>query len=307
VNVELLRPMVGSSTFEFGEGSGVSKDGSCEGPEGCMGLGFDLNKNPQTRVQPDSPNRMIFQPNKVRPVQADLVLPCVMSAMSKKGLRLDSRYGVTMFGMSWVLQLVDDRRLALSKCSISRWPSVSDFFSGFVSQNRHMEGLGLAFSQFMCGGRGYEVEESDEETGGADEVFPSTEMVLWMAPDSIVVDPLSMVVPHIEDINTESRETPRVGFYQNPPSDWMLGQLKEFGSCVGASYVGYEDEIIALLQKIEARRPPQRQKALSQKGGTQSANRGQRELRGLQSSVNNDVKRSVSCRNTKERVLMLSS
>ena len=83
--------------------------------------------------------------------------------------------------------------------------------------------------------------------------------------------------------------------------------MKEFGNCVGASYEGYEDEIIALLQKIEARRPPQKQKAPSQKGGTQSANRGQRELRGLQSSVNYDVRRSVGCRNNRERALMLSS
>ena len=33
---------------------------------------------------------------------------------------------------------------------------------------------------------------------------------------------------------------------------------------------------------------------------------GDRELRGLQSSVNYDVKRSISCKNTRERVLMLS-
>ena len=145
------------------------------------------------------------------------------------------------------------------------------------------------------------------ETDGLDRVFSSTELVLWMDHDSIEVEPLSLVVPHIEDNNTEPREIPRVGFYQNPPSDWVLGQMKEFGRCVGASYEGYEDEIIALLQKIEARRPPQRQKAPSQKGGTQSANKGQRELRGLQSSMNYDVRRSVSCRNTRERVLMLSS
>ena len=119
----------------------------------------------------------------------------------------------------------------------------------------------------------------------------------------IVVEPLSMVVPH----NMKSGETPRVEFYKNPPSDWVLGQLKEFGRCVGASYEGYEDEIIALLQKIEAQRPQQRQKVPSQKGGNQSANRGQRELRNLQSSMNYDVRRSSSCRNTRERALMLSS
>uniref|UniRef100_A0A2N9GA24 Reverse transcriptase domain-containing protein n=1 Tax=Fagus sylvatica TaxID=28930 RepID=A0A2N9GA24_FAGSY len=303
VNVDLLGPsVVGSSTYELGEGSGVSNYGPCEGPEGFLGLGFDLNQNPQTIVQPDSSNQVIFQPDKVRPAQADLFLPCEMSLMSEKRLRLDSRYGATVNGMTWFLQLADDHRLALPECSISRWPPVSDFYTGFVSQNCHMQGFGLGFSQCMFGGRGYEVKEGDVETGGADEVFSSTEMVLWMAHDPIVVEPLSMVVPHIEDNNMKSMETPREGFYQNPPSDWVLGQLKEFGRCVGASYVGYEDEIIALLQKIEARRPQQRQKAPSQKSGNQSANRGQRELRGLQSSVNYDVRRELNDKDKRLRM-----
>jgi hypothetical protein len=68
-----------------------------------------------------------------------------------------------------------------------------------------------------------------------------------MAPELIVVEPLSMVVPLLEDITTKSTETPRVGFYQNPPLDWVLGQRKVFGRSVGASYVGYEDEVITLL------------------------------------------------------------
>jgi hypothetical protein len=32
-----------------------------------------------------------------------------------------------------------------------------------------------------------------------------------------------------------------------------MGHMKAFGSLVGASYEGYEDEVIALLQKIESR------------------------------------------------------
>ena len=81
-----------------------------------------------------------------------------------------------------------------------------------------------------------------------------------------------------------------------------MGHMKAFGSLVGASYEGYEDEVIALLQKIESRRP---QPCDPKQGrGSQSA-RGQRELRGLQSSVNYDTQ-SASRRIKRERVMMLS-
>jgi hypothetical protein len=260
--VDLLMPkVVGSSTYEVGEASGVSNCGPCEGPEGSMGMGFELNQITQVTSQPDNSNRVSYkpdrynrlfcQPDKVRPAQADLILPCELSVMAEKGLLLDSRLGATVNGMTWFLQLANDRRLAFPECLIARWPPVSDFFTVFVSQKRHMQGFGLGLYQYMCGGRGNECEADVVETDGADQVFSSTEMVLWLENDLIVVEPLFMVVPH----KTKSRETPRVGFYKNPPSDWVLGQLKEFGRCVGASYKGYEDEIIALLQKIEARRP----------------------------------------------------
>ena len=76
-----------------------------------------------------------------------------------------------------------------------------------------------------------------------------------------------MVCPFLEDSSPYSVEIARIGFYQNPPSKWVLGQLKEFGKVVGASYEGYEEEIIAILQKIESRRPQQRVRVPSQNKG----------------------------------------
>jgi hypothetical protein len=151
--------------------------------------------------------------------------------------------------------LAGDRRLALSECPISRWPPVSVFCSSVVSLIRHMQGFRVGVSQSKVGSREYEDKEGEVETGGADGVCSGTEMVVWLAQDPIVVEPLSMVVPQVEEVTTKLRETPREGFYQNPPPEWVLGQLKEFGRCVGASYEGYEDEVIALLQKIEAQQP----------------------------------------------------
>jgi hypothetical protein len=243
-----------------------------------VGLGSDLNQSQHPLVQANSLNRVAFQPDKVRPAQADLSLSCDVALTSEKMMRIEYSYGAIANGVTWFIQMADDRRLALPECPISRWPPVS-FSSSVVSQIRLMQCIGLGVSQCKFAGRGYEDEDGGVETGGADEGFSGTEMVVWMAQDPIVVEPLSMVVPHVEENTTKSRAIPRYGFYQNPPSEWVLGQLKEFGRCVGASYEGYEDEVIALLQKIEARRPQQKQKVSSQKSGTQSANRGQRVTR----------------------------
>ncbi|GMY18956.1 hypothetical protein FCV25MIE_14239, partial [Fagus crenata] len=57
VMVDHLMPkVVGSSTYEVGEASGVSKCGPCEGPEGSIGMGF--NQTTQVMGQPDSSNRV---------------------------------------------------------------------------------------------------------------------------------------------------------------------------------------------------------------------------------------------------------
>ena len=154
--VLLVPSGLGSSTYEVGEGSGVLKCGPCEGSEDFMGLGSDLNQHPKSTVQPDSSNRVINQPDKVRPAQADLSLPCELAVRPEKSLRPDLRYGATMNGITWFLRVADESRLAIPECFISRWPPVSDFYTGFVSQICHLQGFGLGFSQEMVGSRGYE-------------------------------------------------------------------------------------------------------------------------------------------------------
>ena len=131
------------------------------------------------------------------------------------------------------------------------------------------------------------------------------ELVLVQNSEPMVVQPISMVCPLVE--NPPPMEEPaKIGFYQNLPSEWVVGQMTAFGELVGASYEGYEEEVIILLQKIELRRPQPRARAPSQHRGSQSASRSLRELRGLVSSVNYDSKVPDSRRNTRERVMMLS-
>ena len=91
--------------------------------------------------------------------------------------------------------------------------------------------------------------------------------------EPMVIQPISMVCPLVEDNPPSTEEPAKIGFYQNPPSEWVVGQMKAFGELVGASYEGYEEEVILLLQKIELRRPQPRARAPSQHRGSQSARR----------------------------------
>ena len=130
------------------------------------------------------------------------------------------------------------------------------------------------------------------------------ELVEVQMPEPMVIQPIAMVCPLLEA--SSMQDIPKIGFYQNPPSEWVMGQMKAFGELVGASYESYEEEVISLLQKIELRRPQSRTRAPSQHRGGQSASKGLRELRGLVSSVNYDSKITDSRRNTRERAMMLS-
>ncbi len=71
-----------------------------------------------------------------------------------------------------------------------------------------------------------------------------------------------------------------------PLSDWVLGKYKAFGEYVGASYEGYEPEILALLKSIDSRRPKQGREEGVQKQIGKSGGRGSRVLKNLVSFVN---------------------
>ena len=142
-----------------------------------------------------------------------------------------------------------------------------------------------------------------ESTGSQLEAY-GLELVAVQMAEPMVIQPISMVCPLLDAPSTI--ETPRIGFYQNPPFEWVMSQMKAFGELVGASYEGYEEEVISLLQKIEMRRPQPKARDPSKHRGSQSASRGLRELWSLVSSVNYDTKVTDSRRNTRERVMMLS-
>jgi hypothetical protein len=73
------------------------------------------------------------------------------------------------------------------------------------------------------------------------------------------------------------------------PSDWVKGKYQEFGDYLGASYEGYEEEVINLLKAIDARRPQQSCDTDHTVKVAKSTGRGSRELRSQMSTVNYDM------------------
>ncbi len=208
--------------------------------------------------------------------------------------RQDTSWAEVVHPTRWFLQLTGGRRLVLQ-----------DFVPPPVSR----VGISSLWGVFTGGGPNSTPVKGFSDVDGVTDSNPApcgSELVLMPNLELMVIQPISMVWPCVENNPPSTEELVKVGFYQNPPSDWVMDQMKAFGELVGASYEGYEEEVISLLQKIELRRPQPRARAPSQHRGSQSASRGLRELRGLVSSVNYDSKVSGSRRNSRERVMMLS-
>uniref|UniRef100_A0A2N9GB44 Integrase catalytic domain-containing protein n=1 Tax=Fagus sylvatica TaxID=28930 RepID=A0A2N9GB44_FAGSY len=89
---------------------------------------------------------------------------------------------------------------------------------------------------------------SDQLIGGDDGV--EDEQVEW-------IEPLAVAYPAVEwngetevqEVSVQS-EVPEV--VSGPQSDWVMEKMEEFGVVLGASYVGFEDRVLALLREIEA-------------------------------------------------------
>ena len=89
-------------------------------------------------------------------------------------------------------------------------------------------------------------------------------------------------------------------------SEWVLGKYHEFGEYIGASYEGYEEEVLNLLRSIDVRTPTQpRNKECTLKGEKQGG-RGSRELKGLLSSINYDNVSAWRRMDPQERVLSIT-
>jgi hypothetical protein len=139
---------------------------------------------------------------------------------------------------------------------------------------------------------------SDQLIGGDD--GDEDEQVEW-------IEPLAVAYPAVEwngetevqEVSVQS-EGPEV--MSGPQSDWVMEKMEEFGVVLGASYVGFEDRVLALLRAIEA------ETGGSKPGGVpgKEKSRVSRELRNLISNVNYDGGSSRRTTSASGRALMLS-
>uniref|UniRef100_A0A2N9IC54 Reverse transcriptase domain-containing protein n=1 Tax=Fagus sylvatica TaxID=28930 RepID=A0A2N9IC54_FAGSY len=86
---------------------------------------------------------------------------------------------------------------------------------------------------------------------------------------------------------------------QNEPSDWVREKYQEFGEYLGASYEGYESEIMGLLYAIEQSGLKKSEGTLVTPKVTSKPSRGARELKNLVSSINYEGGSSKSAKSAK--------
>ncbi|GMY19543.1 hypothetical protein FCV25MIE_14782 [Fagus crenata] len=155
---------------------------------------------------------------------------------------------------NWSVQLKDGRHLVLPDFLPSPWikpTNLAPSLAPCLTVANVTESMETPF---------FGTPEDDSEVvegvvDGSSIELVGLEVVSLPDSDTLIIQPMSMLSPLLADFTTSSEEKPSIKFYQNPPLDWVLGHMKAFGSLVGASYEGYEDKVIALLQKIESRRP----------------------------------------------------
>ena len=221
----------------------------------------------------------------------------------------------------WVLELRDGRRLSIP-VSLLR-PNLGEFHE---PESSGFSGLG----EMVCVGGDtgisdeFSAEEGDDEgesvMGDDSEISTKDGVVTCWEGEEIPLEviPLASVVPQegvgvkglsamgeagadVTGLSDLGKETSA-----STPSEWVLGKYHLFGEYVGASYEGCEEEVLALLKSIDARRiSTESGGEFSDKSG-RSGRKGIRELKALVSNINYDAGSSRSRGSNRGRALMLS-
>ena len=106
------------------------------------------------------------------------------------------------------------------------------------------------------------------------------------ALEPLCVTPLAMEGPILEEGNQEAARE----ISTSTPFEWVTMKEKIFGTYLGASYKGYEEKVTHLLMAIDARRNSQGGGPIVRKRVAVSGMKGSRELKGLVSSINYDIR-----------------
>ena len=108
------------------------------------------------------------------------------------------------------------------------------------------------------------------------------------ASEPVRVEPLAIVIPHgVEGSGSEVSQSVR-----RKPSDWLMRKEKGVRKVLGASYEGYEQDVIKLLMDIEAKHIERKAALGGIQKHTSSGKKCSRELKRLVSSVNYEARHS---------------
>ena len=147
----------------------------------------------------------------------------------------------------WVLELRDGKRISISLSLICQPSTVEPCIPDSTEEPKVLllegfDDMGLSEGQV-------DSEEDDDEEEDVSVVWEDPElskeggMVVCCEENGrpLEIEPLAALLPpssHLPELRSdEARDT-------ITPSEWVLGKYKEFGEYLGASYEGYEEEVI---------------------------------------------------------------
>jgi hypothetical protein len=215
---------------------------------------------------------------------------------------------------AWMLELRDGRRVSIP-ISLLRTPASIDTEEKVSEEGVTSHGGSEIDSEAGAFLHGDMMPAWGDDDGVNDEVSvvwedpPPTvgegKLICWEDENKpLEVAPLAIAAPAVGEMVTgdvSAQEFEQVSGFQPPPSDWVQETMKEFGLVLGASYEGYEEQLMSMLQEIENRRTHQ---GVEKKLGGKSGGKGSRELRNLISNINYDVVSAKKRGNTRDKGLV---
>ncbi|GMY06137.1 hypothetical protein FCV25MIE_01376 [Fagus crenata] len=146
----------------------------------------------------------------------------------------------------WVLELRDGKRISIPLSLIRQPSTVEPCIPDSTEEPKVL--LLEGFDDMGSSEGQVDSEEDDDEEEDVSVVWEDPElskeggMVVCCKENDrpLEIEPLAALLPssHLPELRSdEARDT-------IPPSEWVLGKNKKFGEYIGASYKGYEEEVI---------------------------------------------------------------
>jgi hypothetical protein len=193
-------------------------------------------------------------------------VPCVEILAPPSTEGVDRLWGSSS---AWMLELRDGRRVSIP-LSLLRMPVTIDTEEKDSEEGATSHGgseLDSESEAVQHGGMltawGDDEEADDEVSVVWEDPPPSAgegKLICWEDENKpLEVALLAIAGPDVDEMITGDVSAPKfeqVSGIKLSPSEWVQETMKEFGVVLGASYEGYEEQLMSMLQEIESRRNP---------------------------------------------------